>query len=131
VVSEFAHVLVTLAAQAPEPASGDGSALMPLLTIALPMFAVIYFMLIRPQSKQQREHDAFLSTLQKGMEVATYGGMLGKVHAVSDTAVTLEVAKDVRIQVLKSYVYRPPAAPSSKDAEKAAPADGKTAEAKK
>lgn len=94
-----------LAAQAPD----QGNPLLQLGIMLLPMLGIIYFMMIRPQSKQQEEHKTFLSTLQKGQEVVTYGGILGKVHSVSDTAVTIEIAKDTRIQVLKNYVYAVPA----------------------
>jgi preprotein translocase subunit YajC len=95
--------LATQAEQAPEEAGGLGG-LSPLVMIVL-MFGVFYFLMIRPQSKQQKEHQSFVSTLQKGAEVVTSGGILGKVHAVAGDSITLEVAKDVRIQIMKNYVY--------------------------
>ncbi|MEW5853481.1 MAG: preprotein translocase subunit YajC [Myxococcota bacterium] len=101
------------------------------------MFAAVYFIMIRPQAKQQREHQSFLTTLQKGTEVVTSGGVLGKVHSVSGDTVTVEVAKDVRIQVLKTYVFpHRPAAAAPAAAQKEDGKDGKDsskggAEAKK
>jgi len=100
VVIEAAH---WVAAQTPD----QGSPLM-LAFMVLPMLAIVYFMMIRPQGKQQKEHQSFLATLQKGQEVVTYGGIIGKVHSVTDTAVLLDIAKDTRIQVLKAYVYSIP-----------------------
>jgi preprotein translocase subunit YajC len=68
------------------------------------MFAVFYFILIRPQQKKAKEHQAFLSALKKGDRVITRGGVLGRVTGVADNLVTLEVQEKVRIQVLKSYI---------------------------
>lgn len=116
-----------LAAQAPD----GGSPLTMLLPIGV-MFAVVYFLMLRPQSKQQKDHSDFLATLQKGQDVVTYGGILGKIHAVSENSISLEISKDVRIQVLKSYVYAVPqvgTATAGKDSKDST--DGKTADAGK
>jgi preprotein translocase subunit YajC len=64
----------------------------------------MYFVMIRPQQKQLREHRALLSGLKKGDDVVTQGGMLGKIHAVTDKIVTLEVANGIRVRVLKSSI---------------------------
>jgi len=89
----------------------------PLLTIGL-MFAIVYFMMIRPQGKQQKEHADFLSTLAKGSEVVTSGGIVGKVHSVAADSVVVEIAKDVRVQVAKNHLYawKPVAAVASNGA---------------
>lgn len=89
-----------LAAQADEGPGAFG----PIVTIGL-MFAIVYFMMIRPQGKQQKEHADFLSTLQKGTEVVTSGGLVGKIHSVGADSVVVEIAKDVRVQVVKNHVY--------------------------
>jgi preprotein translocase subunit YajC len=71
------------------------------------MFAVIYFMLIRPQSKKRKEHQTWLDSLQRGDTVITQGGIIGKVTGVADKVVTLEVAHDVRMRVLRSHILGP------------------------
>ena len=70
-----------------------------------PIFSFIfYFLLIRPQQKKAKEHQAMLSSLSVGDEVVTVGGILGKVSAIGEGVVTLEVAKDVQIKVQKFQV---------------------------
>jgi preprotein translocase subunit YajC len=68
------------------------------------MVVVGYFLLIRPQQKQIREHRTLISSLKKGDDVVTQGGILGKIHAVSEREVQLEVASGVRIRVLKTSI---------------------------
>jgi preprotein translocase subunit YajC len=65
----------------------------------------MYFVMIRPQQKQAKAHRDLLSGLKKGDEVVTQGGVLGKIHLVSEQTVTLEVANGVRIRVLKRSIY--------------------------
>ena len=76
------------------------------------LFAIMYFVLIRPQQKQMKAQQTMLAALKKGDEVVTQGGMLGKVFAVTDKIVTLEVASGVRMRVLKSSIQSKTAAPS-------------------
>ena len=78
----------------------------PLMSLILPVGLVIlfYFFLIRPQSKRQKEHKKMVSELQKGEEVITTGGILGKVTNINDDFITLEIAKDVSLQIQKSAV---------------------------
>lgn len=68
------------------------------------LFAIMYFILIRPQSKQAKEHRDLLTTLKKGDDVVTQAGLLGKIYAVQDKIVVLEIANGVRVKVLKSTV---------------------------
>jgi len=105
--------LVTLLAQAAQPAqpeaapSGIGGLLASPLPLIAVMFAIFYFMIIRPQQKQRKTHEGFLTGLQKGDEVITNGGILGKVAAVQDSVLTLEVASNVKVRVLKSHIAGP------------------------
>jgi preprotein translocase subunit YajC len=87
-------------AQAP----GGSSPMMNLGFIAL-LVAIMYFVMIRPQQKQMKSHRELIAGLKKGDEVVTQGGLLGKIHQVSEQTVTLEVANGVRIRVLKRSVY--------------------------
>jgi preprotein translocase subunit YajC len=66
--------------------------------------ALFYFMLIRPQSKRAKEHQALVSKLATGDEIVTTGGLLGKIAEVGDTFVTLEVADGVRLKVQKVQI---------------------------
>lgn len=68
------------------------------------LFAVMYFVMIRPQQKQLKEHRNLLAALKKGDDVVTQGGVLGKIHAITDKVVTVEIANGVRIRVLKSSI---------------------------
>jgi preprotein translocase subunit YajC len=83
------------------------SSLMGMAPILL-MFVVLYFLMIRPQMKRQKEHKALLAALAKGDEVISAGGLLGKVTKVSDNYVTIEVAeladKPIEIMMQKASV---------------------------
>jgi preprotein translocase subunit YajC len=73
--------------------------------LMLVMFVVIfYFMLIRPQQKRAKDQQNMLSKLASGDEVATSGGLIGRITDVGDTLVTLELADGVRVKLQKSAV---------------------------
>lgn len=88
---------------APAAMEGGLASLSSFLPIIL-MFAVLYFLMIRPQMKRQKEQKAMMDALTKGDEVITAGGMLGKVTKVTDTYVSLEVANGTEIVVQKAAV---------------------------
>jgi preprotein translocase subunit YajC len=93
-------------AQTAPAAGGDmQSTLMSMLPLAL-MFVVLYFVMIRPQMKKQKEHAAMISALAKGDEVITGGGLLGKVSKMGDTFIGLEVSPGVDIQIQRSAVIQ-------------------------
>jgi len=68
------------------------------------MFVVMYFLMIRPQQKRQKEAKAMMDALAKGDEVVTAGGILGRVTKVTDTYVTLEIATNTEMVVQKNAV---------------------------
>jgi preprotein translocase subunit YajC len=68
------------------------------------MFAIFYFLLIRPQQKKAKEHRALLEQLKKGDQVVTAGGMHGKVTALDDQVVTLEIAPGVNVKYNKGFI---------------------------
>ncbi len=76
------------------------TSMLPLLLI----FVVFYFMLIRPQSKRAKEHKAMIATLETGAEIATAGGIIGKVTEVGDNFVTLEIASNVLVKVQRNTI---------------------------
>ena len=84
----FTDTLPLVIAQA---APGEGNALVGMLPIIL-MFVILYFLMIRPQMKRQKEHRKLVENLAKGDEVITTGGLLGRITKVSDNYISMEVA---------------------------------------
>ena len=70
------------------------------------MFVVLYFVMIRPQMKKQKEHRAMIDALAKGDEVATAGGLLGKVTKMGDGFLSIEIASGVEVQIQRSAVVQ-------------------------
>ncbi len=68
------------------------------------MFVVLYFVMIRPQMKRQKEHKAMVEALAKGDEVVTAGGFLGKISKIGETYVGVELASGVEVQMQRSAV---------------------------
>ncbi len=83
------------------PAQDGGGLSMILLFV---MFVAFYFLLVRPQQKRAKEQKAMIDALQKGDEVATVGGLLGRVSKIGDNYVGIEIADNVVVQVQKSAV---------------------------
>jgi preprotein translocase subunit YajC len=96
----IAEAGATGAANVPAPTAD------PLASLILPIGLVIlfYFFLIRPQSKRQKEHRQMVNELQKGEEVVTSGGILGKITNVNDDFITLEIADGVSLHIQKHAV---------------------------
>ncbi|WP_341909590.1 preprotein translocase subunit YajC [Polaromonas sp. YR568] len=91
------------------PAAAGGGDMMSSLTGMLPlvlMFVVLYFVMIRPQMKKQKEHRAMIDALAKGDEVATAGGLLGKVTKLSDAYLSIELSPGVEVQLQRSAVIQ-------------------------
>ena len=86
------------------------------ILMMLVMFGIFYFILIRPQVKRQKEHQAMLGKLGKGDEVITRGGLIGKITGVSDDGIlVIELQEKVRVRIPRAYVDakwegKPPAA---------------------
>jgi preprotein translocase subunit YajC len=78
-------------------------AMSPILMMVL-MFGVFYFILIRPQVKKQKEHEEMLKKLDKGDEVITRGGLIGKITGVQDAVLVIELQEKVRVRIPRSYV---------------------------
>jgi preprotein translocase subunit YajC len=91
------------------PAAAAGGDMMSSLTSMLPlvlMFVVLYFVMIRPQMKKQKEHRAMIDALAKGDEVVTSGGLLGKVSRLGEGTLGVEIASGVEVQVQRSAVVQ-------------------------
>jgi preprotein translocase subunit YajC len=86
------------------PAAGpDSGGLMSFLPLVL-MFAVLYFIMIRPQMKRQKETKAMLEALAVGDEVMTVGGIMGKVTAMKEAVVTVEISAGTEVQMQKAAI---------------------------
>ncbi|MDT0136796.1 preprotein translocase subunit YajC [Acidovorax sp. PRC11] len=90
-------------APAAAPAGGMMSSLTGMLPLVL-MFVVLYFIMIRPQMKRQKEHRAMIEAIAKGDEVATAGGIVGRVTRLSEGFLHIEIASGVEVQIQRSAV---------------------------
>jgi preprotein translocase subunit YajC len=93
------HFLTNLA-----QAAGGQQSLTGMLLPMVAIFAIFYFLVIRPQSKKAKEHQQMLTELKKGDEVVTQGGVIGKISGMTDTELTLQVQEGVRIRVTRASV---------------------------
>jgi len=99
--TEEVHMLVTPAyAQAAGGAGGAFASFVPLILI----FAIMYFLLIRPQQKKVKEHQKMVEALRRGDQVVTAGGLVGKVVKVDEGEATVELAENVKVRVIKSTI---------------------------
>jgi preprotein translocase subunit YajC len=101
-----------LAAAAP---SGGASFFIQTIPLVL-VFVIFWFLLIRPQQKRMKEHQAQVAAVKKGDRVVTGGGLIGKVTKVGETEVEVELTQNVRVQVVKStlsQVVDPTARPAN------------------
>ena len=93
-------------AQAAPAAQAGPESMLTSLGFMVLIFVVFYFLLIRPQQKRAKEHRALLEAIKKGDQVVTAGGLHGKVTAIDEAVVTLEVATGVNIKVDKGHIAR-------------------------
>ncbi len=87
----------------PQNGQGGGNPIVAFLPLII-IFAIFYFLLIRPQQKRAKEHQNFLANLKKGDEVVTNGGLIGRIVSLTDDVVTLEIAEKVRVKVLRNQI---------------------------
>jgi preprotein translocase subunit YajC len=85
------------------PAAGGGSMLSTLL-FPIILIGIMYFLMIRPQMKRQKEHRAMLDKLQRGDEVITSGGIAGTVSEIGDNFVTVEIASGVSVRIQRAAI---------------------------
>lgn len=108
---------MTSVAYAAAPAAGGMAggfaSFLPLILI----FVVFYFLLIRPQQKQAKQHQAFLNDLKKGNKVITKGGIYGEIIGISDSVLTLEIAENIRIKIDRASIAGPQVTGDSKAAK--------------
>lgn len=83
--------------------AAPGGGLMGLLPLVL-MFVIFYFLLIRPQRKRMKQHEEMIQRLKKGDRVVTNGGLIGTIHALTDTELVLEIGDRAKVRVVRSQV---------------------------
>ena len=93
-------------AMAPTPGGGNGGGIMSVLPLMIGMFAIMYFLIIRPQQKQRRERENLLRAIKKGDRVVTTGGLYGTVVGLSEHTVTLKVADQVKLDFERGSIGR-------------------------
>lgn len=93
----------TAATPAATPTAEQPGMLMSLFPFIV-LFGVMYFFILRPQVKRQKDHQKFVSELRRGDEVITASGILGRIEGLTDQFVTLEIADGVRVKMVRSQV---------------------------
>ncbi len=103
-LTELALRIFTALAPAPEGAPGAGGHTFIMLIFYGGLFAVFYFLLIRPQTKKTKDTQKMQDSLNKGDSVITSGGMYGAVHKIKEDVVILQVADNVRIKIQRTAI---------------------------
>ena len=98
----FAGLSLPALAQAAPPATGPG--VLTQVMFFLPLILIFYFLLIRPQQQRAKKHKLMIEAVKRGDTVITSGGLIGKVVKVGETEVSLELAENVRVRVIKAMV---------------------------
>ncbi|MEZ4435745.1 MAG: preprotein translocase subunit YajC [bacterium] len=93
-------ILLAINQEGAAPAGGGIMGLLPLLL----MFVIFYFLLIRPQRKRMKQHEEMIQRLKKGDRVVTNGGLIGTIHALTDTEIVLEIGDRAKVRVVRSQV---------------------------
>ncbi len=103
---------------------------MSMAVFIIPMIAVMYFLMIRPERKRQTDHGTMLGALKRGDEIVMTSGIMGKIYAIEDKTLVVEIADKTRVKVLKVAVSGPAArylqAPATDDKTDKLPAPPKT-----
>ena len=98
-----AGVLLALSPSAMAAGEGAGGGIASLIPLIL-IIVIFYFLLIRPQQKRLKAHQAMISELKKGDKVVTSGGIIGSIHDVSEDTVRVEIAEKVRVTVKRDTI---------------------------
>lgn len=100
-LTKLSALLVPLTLLAEEqPVAGKSPSFLEVLILPLGLLVIMYFFIIRPQARKAREHTALLQNLKVGEEVVTSGGIIGRIKAIADSFVTLEVGSNVCLKVV-------------------------------
>jgi len=83
---------------------GEDAGIWPMVILLVAMFGIMYFLMIRPQRKRQKEHQEMIEGLQKGNKVITAGGIYGQIESVSDDNVVLKIESGATMRVAKNSI---------------------------
>jgi preprotein translocase subunit YajC len=97
-------ILFTTGSAFAQAAAQPGPSTLEMLIMPAGFLAIMYFFMIRPQQKRAKEHQTFLTALKAGDEVVTSGGIIGRVKSVADGFISVEIANNTVIKVLKSAI---------------------------
>ena len=100
--------LLTILLQAPQAPAATGMGSYSTILMIVAMIAIMYFLMIRPQQKKQKEIQKARNAMKSGDKVITAGGIHGRIKEISETTLLIEVADGIRIRVEKSSVYASP-----------------------
>jgi preprotein translocase subunit YajC len=87
-----------------QTAEASGQSMLNLVGLPLVLFGIFYFLVIRPQSKQAKTHQAFVASLKKGDEVVTQGGIVGTVYSVEEKTVMVDVGGGNKLKIIKPQI---------------------------
>jgi preprotein translocase subunit YajC len=100
----MSFVTQAFAATSPAPDAGFlGGPIGGLLPIVL-IFVIMYFLILRPQQQRQRQHRELIANVRRGDTIVTSGGLIGKVAKVDDNEITVEVAEETRVRIVRSMI---------------------------
>ena len=100
----FLNIFSTAYAQTTAEAAQQAPGFLEVMIMPLGFLMILYFFIIRPQSRKARDHAQLLQTLKAGDEIVTSGGIIGRVRAVADAFITIEVSNNATMKVLKQNV---------------------------
>jgi preprotein translocase subunit YajC len=103
-VTQYAYAETTASTAAPVPVQKPEMSMVGTILPFAAMAFVFYFLMIRPQQAKMKEQENMVNSLQKGEEVITRSGIIGRIHGIAEKFITLEVDQNVRIKILKSQI---------------------------
>lgn len=115
--SHLQQVALLLAAQNGPEGGPGGCAGRPDMLLPIILIAILYFVWIRPASRERKQHQEMLDQLKRGDEVITNSGIIGTITDMSERIITLEVARNVKIKVIRSAVAKTTADLKAKESE--------------
>ncbi|WP_353256159.1 preprotein translocase subunit YajC [Hyphomonas sp.] len=104
VISGASLTLIAAPAFAQAAGAPPGPSLIMQLVFFLPLILIFYFLLIRPQQQRAKKHAEMIAAIKRGDTVVTSGGLIGKVNKVTDGEISVDLADNVRVRVVKSMV---------------------------
>jgi preprotein translocase subunit YajC len=111
---DLLYFVVAQAGAAGDPGGGLLGLMLPMVII----FGIMYFLVIRPQSKKQREHENYLNNLKTGDKIVTQGGLMGRITNVDSNVLTLDLGDRVRVKVMRSHILGSQPKPSDEKSDK-------------